>query len=144
MAGLREHEKFGAISLDELGMAVPSKNIYIWNEGEYDHSRWIALAMRGPETSVLHLTDLCQPGELSLLASVSCPTSYLRDVVVRGGSLQITLPTGFLLVRRKDDLLFLEFRGKDEISVVRATIKADDVLARIQSQEDAGKLAVKV
>jgi len=123
---------------------LPSNNIYLWKNGVYDHSRWISIATRGADTCVLLLTDLCQPGKVSLLTSVTCPTSYLKSSVERGGSLQLTLAMGFLLIQRSDETLSLEFRGSDDVISVKGNFRVADVLDRIAELELDGKVAVTV
>jgi hypothetical protein len=129
---------------DRSGIDVPSRHIYHLNGGEYDHTRWLTIAHRGPETCVLHLTDLCQPGMVSQFNSVTCPTSYLRESVERGGSLQLTFSTGFLLLQRLDESVRLEFRGADDSAAIKATFRVEDILTNISSLQNAGKFAVTV
>lgn len=113
---------------------VPSNHIYIWNDEGYDHSRWITIAHRGTESCVLHLTDICQPGKVSRLASVNCPQQYLQSVISAGGSLQLTLSTGFLLIQCHEDVVNIEFRGTDELSSIKASFKLADFEAALSAK----------
>lgn len=127
-----------------LETALLSNNIFFWKSGQYDHSRWISIANRGANNCVLQLSDLCLPGKVSRFSSVTCPTSYLKSAIMRGGSLQLTLPAGFLLIQRHDEVLNMEFRGVDDLATTKASFKVADFAARIAELEEAGKVAVIV
>jgi len=125
-------------------MALASNHIYLWKNGQYDHSRWMTLVNRSPDACVFHLSDLCQPGTVSRFNTVSCPTSYLLSAVERGGSLQITLPTGFLLIQRTDKEIHLEFRATEDSAAVKASFRVEDILERLAVKDSDNKMALSV
>lgn len=121
---------------------MPSNYIYIWGEGDYDRSRWISISHRGADSCLIQLTDLSQPGRPTKFGSVVCPTVYLKTAIERGGSLQATLSGGYLLIQRVNDRVLLEFRGREDHVTVKAGFRAEDVLAKLESLEEAGRVAV--
>jgi len=120
--------------MSEQRIDVPNTPIYIWIDGQYDLTRWLSLSRRGDGTCVMHLSDLCHPGKLSRLASVSFPMDYLKTAVAYG-SLQITLATGFLLLRRSGSLLHLEFKSLEDLAPIKADIRIEDLNLRIDALE---------
>jgi len=127
-----------------LEIKVPTNKVYVWNGEGYDLTRWITIAYRGADSCILQLTDLCQPGKLSRFSSVNCAASYLRTAFAHG-TLQITLSGGHLLLHREADLTHLEFRGKDDLSPIKATFLAKDLIERLASSEnDASNFALSI
>ena len=109
---------------------MPNKFIYVLENGSPDLSRWLHMSLRPEGACMLHLSDLCHPGRLSALTNVPCELSALKDAVERG-ALQITLPKGYLLLRRDEDVVHLEFRSEEDAGTVRVTLSAADVQARV-------------
>lgn len=93
---------------------------------------------------MLHLADLCQPGKLSKLSSIQCPTAYVKNAVERGGSLQLTLAGGYVLIQRLDERVILEFRGREDHATTKASFKAQDFIAGIAALDEASQVALTV
>ncbi len=111
--------------------AVPNL-IYIHSGGHYDRARWLAVETRGDGQAVLHLQDLCHPGRLSQLKTVTCPADFLAVALDRG-TLQIATGTGYLLLRTLGEHVQLEFRGLDDVGTNKVTVLRDDLRARIET-----------
>ena len=118
-----------------------SKKIYVWSNGAHDISRWVTVAHRGSGNCVFQLSDLCQPGLISRLNYVSCPTEYL-SLVGKQEIVQITLANGFLVIQRIEDAINLEFRGRDEGQSVKGSFKAAELLEAIRASDESTKLAL--
>jgi len=59
------------------------------------------------------------------------------------GALQITLSNGHLLLQRDGEVVRLEFRGKEDASVVKANFLATDLIEQVAAAvEDATKFAM--
>jgi predicted component of type VI protein secretion system len=73
---------------------------------------------------------------LSGLTNAACDLSTLQSSLAKG-ALQITLPNGYVLARRNDDLLDLEFKSHDDAAPCKVTLRVDEVenrLEELQSQ----------
>lgn len=120
---------------------VPNRYIYVYTAGSEDPSRWLHLSLRRDGDCTLQLQDLCHPGKLSSLKSVACPLSYLQTALDRG-PLQITTGTGYLLFRRVEETLHLEFRGFDDVLPTKVTLRMEDIRRRVENLAmEAGSLA---
>lgn len=121
---------------------MPFSKVFVWNSGEYDQTRWIGLGYRGAAACILQLTDLCPPGKVSRLTSVTVPTGYLKTALEQG-AIQITLSTGHFLLQRDEDLLRVEFKGTEDGGTTRATFQATEVIDLLNHLEsEANNLAL--
>ena len=121
---------------------MPFSKVCVWNIGDHDRTRWIGLGYRGATACILQLTDICAPGKVSRLTSVTIPTGYLKTSLVQG-ALQITLPTGHFLLQRDEDLVRVEFKGTEDAGVTRASFRAEEFTALLTHLEtEAGNLAL--
>lgn len=111
---------------------VQNYYVYVQTEGAADYSRWLSLSMRDAEECQIHLQDLCHPGRISHLTSVNCPL-WMLDSFLAYGPVQITAPTGYLLLRRQGTLASLEFRSLDDVSVTKVSVKLEDLKASLDA-----------
>ncbi len=79
------------------------------------------------------LSDACQPGKVSSLSTVQCPNAYLASALDHG-AVQITLETGYFLLRGQSDVLHVEFRGKDDTTTSRAVFRISDVESALRTE----------
>lgn len=110
---------------------MPNRFIYAFQAGGHDRSRWLTVTEKKNGDCVLHLQDLCMPGRVSVLSNVICPAEFLRSTV-EGSALQITTGTGFLLLRQMGDLMNIEFRGLDDVVITKASVKTEELRARVK------------
>ena len=109
---------------------MASKLAYVLEQGEVDLSRWLQISGRQNGMCMLHLSELCQPGRLSSLGNVMCDRDSLR-AAAEGGTLQLTLRKGYVLIRRGESLLTVEFKSHDDATFTKVSLNPDDVLARL-------------
>ncbi|MEZ0327333.1 MAG: hypothetical protein ACAH95_15655 [Fimbriimonas sp.] len=105
--------------------------IYVIEGGAHDYSRWLNISLRPRGIAMLHLSDLCHPGMLSNLTTAACDLDVLQTSLATG-AMQITLSNGYLLAKRVDGLLEIEFKGHDDTSPCRVTLKVDEVEKRLE------------
>jgi hypothetical protein len=122
---------------------MASNYIYVLEDNAYDYSRWLHITLRPENGCVLHLTDLCYPGRISSLGQVPCELLALRNAVDRG-ALQITLPRGYLLLRRDEEVVHIEFRSYDDEDACRVILRASDLQARVAALEEQSQTMVSV
>lgn len=96
------------------------------------------MSKRGDGTCVLNLVDLCIAGKPSKMGSVTLPLDYLRTVIA-GGALQLSLANGYVLFRRTNDDMHIEFKGVEDSSMTRATIGVKDLSARLDAIMEASE-----
>jgi len=113
---------------------VPNSPIYVWINGGYDVTRWLSMSRRGNGTCVIHLTDSCSAGKVSRLTSVTLPVDYLKTAVTCG-AFQITLSTGYLLIRRSGTTVHLEFKNFEDAGSTKADFAYDDFAKKIAEIE---------
>lgn len=113
-----------------VGTQVRDRFIYAYSEGNPDQSRWLEISAHPGSFCVLHLQDLCQPGQVSHLTRVTCPSHFLQTAL-DGGPLQITAHAGYLLMRRRGDMIHIEFRGIEDGNSTRAILRQADVKASL-------------
>ena len=118
----------------ELGRKSTNAPIYAWSGDLHDTSRWLTLAKRADGTCVMHLSGLCGPECLGRMSSVSFSIDFLRTAT-RGGTYQINLPSGYLLIRRQADKLSLEFGRPEEDQTTAATFLLVDLLPHLGQAE---------
>lgn len=111
---------------------MANDNVYVWDEGHYDHARWLRISHRVEDMCMLHLTDLCHPGKVTSRGNVPCSLAALEDAVERG-ALQLTQPMGYVVLRRQDDLVEMEFKGRDDQQETSVNFKAQDLIDRIEA-----------
>lgn len=111
---------------------MPNQFIYVYSEGSYDQSRWLDITAPNSGDCTLHLQDLCHPGQVSHLLKVSCPLDFVQTSIEHG-PLQLTTRNGYALLRKRGDLIDIEFRGENDASITRVSVLFEDVRARIES-----------
>ena len=111
---------------------MPNNLIYVYEDGAHDRSRWLSISLRPNGLAIFQLTDLCHPGMLSALSSVSCDVS-LAHASLLNGALQITLPNGYFLAERNGEHLNIEFRSYEESTPFRVRLLAREVLDRLDA-----------
>lgn len=114
------------------GTSVPHKNIYAIDENGRDLARWLRVTVAADGQILLRLQDLCHPGRVSRLSQVTCPASFVR-LALDGSPVQITTGTGYLLLRRAEDELALEFRSLDDVSTTRVSVSAAEVCEQFET-----------
>lgn len=82
----------------------------------------------------MHLPELCLPGQACALTTVIFPNRYLATAMTHG-AFQITLSTGYLLIRRTAEKVHFEFRGVHDLNAVRVEFLFDDFQARLTGIE---------
>ncbi len=112
---------------------MSNTQIYLESHGEYDYSRWLELSGRNGSDCVLVLGNCCHPGKVSSLGCVAVPDWGINDVMQEGGTLQLTAVNGYLLMRTSGDTVSLEFRGHDDASATKCTVRLRDLKARYES-----------
>ncbi len=105
--------------------------IYVIEGGAHDYSRWLNISLRPRGMAMLHLSDLCHPGMLSNLSTAACDLSVLH-ASLSAGAMQITLPNGYLLAKRNEDLFEVEFKGLDDANPCRVSLRVDEVEKRLE------------
>lgn len=111
---------------------MQDRYIYVHSEGSHDLSRWLQISARRAGDVTLHLQDLCHPGRLSHLTSATCPLDFLQTSV-NNGPLQITMATGYVLLRRQGEFLQIEFRGLEDGSPTKIKVLLDEVKAKLDT-----------
>jgi hypothetical protein len=109
---------------------MPGKYIYVIENGAPDYSRWLHITLRADRACMVHLSDLCHPGKLSSLTTIATDLDSLRSCGEHG-AMQITLPMGYCVMRRDDNLIQIEFRGHDDDAPCRVAVGAEAFLKRI-------------
>jgi hypothetical protein len=84
---------------------------------------------------IIQLADACLPGKVSRFTSVTLPTGYLTTSVGHG-ALQATLSNGHFLLQRDGNLVHFEFRASDETSIVKVSVLAEELVARLATVVD--------
>jgi len=110
---------------------VPNQFIYVHSEGSYDQSRWLNITAPNPGDCTIHLQDLCHPGQVSHLLKVSCPLDFLRTSISHG-PLQLTTRSGYVLLRTRGEQVDVEFRGEEDASLTRVSVRLQDVRDRLE------------
>jgi hypothetical protein len=108
--------------------------IYAWNEGEYDHSRWLELTVLASGSVEFVLSELCQPGCASALPSI-CLSRQIVESALRNGAVQVSTSTGYFLLRRRDEIMVVEFRGVHDSGPCKASVLVNDLLPRLENSE---------
>jgi hypothetical protein len=108
-------------------------NVYVHRDGSYDRSRWLSVSWADRGTLVLELADLCQPGKVSGLARATLDVDLVRSALANG-AVQLTNSLGYVLIRRTDELVGIEFRCHDDVSASRATVLCSDLEAALAAE----------
>lgn len=116
---------------------MPNQYVYVYDGGSHDLSRWLHITGNA-DTCTIHLTDLCIPGFISQLTSVTLPTDFLCSVLA-GGTIQVSVGNGYFLTRRDEDRIRIEFRSREDASTCKATVQADEFEARLRSLSGTGQ-----
>ncbi len=122
---------------------MPNNLIYVIEGGAHDYSRWLNISLRPRGMAMLHLADLCHPGMQSNLNSAACELEVLQTSLATG-AMQITLKNGYILAKRNDHLLDLEFKGHDDSSPCRVTLRIDEVENRLEELKSQAVTAAAV
>ncbi len=115
--------------------------IYSLTDGVIDQSRWLEIGQRGGASVTLNLIDLCQPGCVSSLKDVFCPTDSLQGVLKRGGTLQITATQGYLVIRVDPKNVNLEFRGHQDGSATKCVLERQAIAQRLDELQVSSDVA---
>jgi hypothetical protein len=111
---------------------VPNNLIYVLEDGAHDYSRWLKLSLRSGGVVILDLGDLCHPGMLSELKSVTCDLELIISSLATG-ALQVSVPNGYLLAARDGDVLSLEFKSYEDAQACRVVVSAQEVEQRLEA-----------
>lgn len=117
-----------ALELNKPGSISP---IYTLSGELYDHSRWLTLVKRGDGTCVMNLAALAEPNASYRLPAVSFPMDFLRTATL-GGTFQINLPIGYLLLRKQAEKVALEFGAADGEHATSATFLVADLVSSME------------
>lgn len=115
---------------------MPNRNIYVLEGGAQDLSRWLRISRRENGDLVLHLTDLCQPGCVSTVQQVVCPSAFFAGVLT-GGTVQLSAESGYVLLRPNGEELLVEFRGDGDPAPTKVVVGLADVRERLDAAAPA-------
>jgi hypothetical protein len=101
--------------------------IHVLSAGAPDRSRWIELNSLGSSSVEIDLSESCQPGRASRLLRATCPASMLEGILSAGGSIQMTMSNGYLLLRSDRETFTFEFREHQDQIATKCATCAEDV-----------------
>ena len=121
---------------------MPNQFIYAISDEGYDHSRWLNLSSAEGTNVCVELADLCMPGRVSGINHVFLPLDVLKGILLNG-VVQVTKERGYVLLRRVDNALQIEFRGLDDLATCRASVKVDDCMNRLAALGTSGSACAR-